>query len=180
MTETNGNGAGAILPLATELILSNGLRCWVYPVTQMDRLRILEKWVKEHPEPDKKGYERPVPAEDASFEGQTLSADSNPEYQNALALWRDARADYITNVLLLMCTEFPDYDKADLIARFARVIAQKRQVMDLPADAWDATVRFALIATIEDQSQIIRAVESRLPVEYGEIIDQVRIFRPIH
>lgn len=179
MSEQKLNGAAETLPQATELILSNGLKCWVYPVSARDKMRFQEAFMQKYPFPDKKQYEIPVPAEDASFEGQTTSAEGNPEYQKLLAARRDTLSDYLTTAYLVGYTEFPDNDEQDLINKFARVISRKRRVMpDMPADAWEATLLYALLDT-EDQRLIISAIESRLPVEWDGIIDQVAIFRPV-
>lgn len=168
------------LPQATELVLSNGLKCWVYPVSARDRMRLIQAYNEKHPQPERKAFERLVAAEDASFEGQTLAADSNPEYQQALVMWRDQLADYLTTALLVGYTEFPDVDEQELIARFARVIKRKRRVMEIPDNEWEATLCFALLDTPDDQRMIISAIEKRLPVEWEGIVDQVAIFRPVH
>jgi hypothetical protein len=180
MSEQHMNGAAETLPQATELILSNGLKCWVYPVSARDRMRLIQAFNDKDPQPDRKAFERPVPVEDASFEGQTLTADSNPEYAKAMGEWRERLSEYITNAFLVGYTEFPDVDEKELIARFARIIKRKRRVMDLPADEWEATLRFALLDTPDDQRMIISAVEKRLPVEWEGIVDQVAIFRPVN
>lgn len=181
MSEQTLNGAAETLPQATELILSNGLKCWVYPVSARDKMRFQEAFMQKYPLPDKKQYEIPVPAEDASFEGQTQAAESNPEYQKVLGERREALSDYLTTAYLVGYTEFPDNDEQDLIDKFARVINRKRRVMpDMPTDAWEATLLYALLDTPEDQRLIISAIESRLPVEWEGIIDQVAIFRPVN
>ncbi len=181
MSEQKLNGVAETLPQATELILSNGLKCWVYPVSARDRMRFQEAFMQKYPLPDKKAYEVPVPAEDASFEGQTLAADSNPEYQKLLAERRETLSDFLTTSYLVGYTEFPDNDEQDLIDKFARVVSRKRRVMpDMPTDAWEATLLYALLDTPDDQRLIISAIESRLPVEWEGIIDQVAIFRPVH
>jgi hypothetical protein len=179
MTEQTMNGVAETLPHATELILSNGLKCWVYPVSARDRMRLIQAFNEKHPQPDKKTYERPVPADEASFENQTYAADSNPEYQLAQVEWREQLSEYVTNAFLVGYTEFPDNDEQDLISKFARVIKRKRRVMELPADEWEATLCYALLDTPDDQRMIISAIESRLPVEWEGIIDQVAIFRPV-
>lgn len=181
MAEQNLNGVAETLPHATELILSNKLKCWVYPVSARDRMRFQEAFIQKFPPPDKKQYEIPVPAEDATWEGQTQAAESNPEYQKVLAERRDALSDFLTTSYLVGYTEFPDNDEQDLINTFARVVSRKRRVMpDMPADAWEATLLYALLDTPDDQRLIISAIESRLPVEWEGIIDQVAIFRPVN
>ena len=179
MSEQKLNGVAETLPQATELILSNGLKCWVYPVSARDRSALIQKWQVANPMPDKKQYETPVPSEDASFEGQTLAAEGNPEYQQLLTERRDALSEYLTNAFLVGYTEFPEADEQKLIENYARVIARKRRVLELPADAWEATLRFALLEALEDQRAIIGVIESRLPVEMADVIDNVRIFRPV-
>jgi len=143
-------------------------------------MRLIQAYNEKTPAPDRKAFERPVPAEDASYEGQTTSADSNPEYQQALVAWREQLSDHLTTALLVGYTEFPDVDEQELIARFARVIKRKRRVMDIPADEWEATLCYALLDTPDDQRMIISAIEKRLPVEWEGIIDQVAIFRPVN
>jgi hypothetical protein len=179
MSELQMNGVAETLPQATEIILSNKLKCWVYPVSARDRSALIQKWQADNPMPDKKQYEALVPAEDASFEGQTLAAEGNPEYQKLLAERRDNLSEYLTNAFLVGYTEFPEADEKKLIENYARVIARKRRVLDLPADAWEATLRFALLESLEDQRAIIGVIESRLPIEFGDVIDNVRIFRPV-
>jgi len=177
MTDKVLNGAAETLPQATELTLSNGLKCWVYPVSARDRSALIQKWQAANPMPDKKQYETLVAAEDASFEGQTLAAEGNPEYQQLMVDRRDALSEYLTNAFLVGYTEFPDADEQQLIKNYARVIARKRRVLDLPADEWEATLRFALLESLEDQRAIIGVIESRLPIEFGDVIDNVKIFR---
>jgi hypothetical protein len=179
MSEQTLNGVAETLPHATEIVLSSGLKCWVYPVSARDRMELIQAWVKNNPEPNKKTYEIPVPAEDASFEGQTLAAESNPEYQRILLERREALSTHLTNAFLVGYTEFPDVNEQELIDRFARVIKRKRRVMTLPDDAWEATLLFALLETVNDQRMIISAIESRLPIEFGDVIDNVKIFRTV-
>lgn len=195
MAEQTMNGAAETLPLtvskshvlpigslyaATEIILGNGLRVWVYQESQSDYRRFFKEWITANPMPDKKLYEIPVPAEDATYEGQTLSAESNPEYK-ALSMERmQALNDYLVRIYILGYTDFPDHTEDDLIARFERVINRKRKVMDLPADAWEATLFHAILTTEDEKRQIVKAVEKKLAVDFEEVIDSVAIFRPVN
>ncbi len=195
MTEHTMNGAALLPPLqvsktsalplgalyaATEIILENGLRVWVYQESQSDYQRLFKEWITANPLPDKKLYELPVPAEDATYEGQTLSAESNPEYK-ALAMERmQAFNDYLVRAYILGYTDFPDHTEDGLIERYARLINRKRKVMDLPADAWEATLFHAILTTKDEKKQIVQAVEKKLAVDYEEVIDSVAIFRPVN
>lgn len=180
MTDNVISGVAQVLPQATQIILSNELKCWVYPISARDRLELIQAFNKSNPMPDKKAYEIPVATEDASFEGQTLSADSNPEYQKVMADRRIALSEYLTSAFLVGYTEFPDYTEQDLIDKFARIIKRKRRVLDMPTDEWEATLLFALIENPKDQGLILSAVESRLPVEMEDVIDNVKIFRIVN
>lgn len=182
MTEQSHNGSGDSIPLpsATELILSTNLRVWVYPMNSTDFIRVMDDFEKLHPAPDKTAYERPVPPEDASFEGQMLSGESNPDYIAALNVRARARKQYIIRSYLLGYVDYPDTSEEELIARYARVIKHKRRAMTLPEDAWEATVMHALITEPEDQQMIVNVIERKMPLSEGEVTDQVRIFRPVH
>lgn len=196
MVKANGNGKGtpekvslslkgqyalpenAIYGL-TEIILKNGLRVWVYQQSQSDLLKLVQEWRDANPELDKKQYERPVPEDEATIPGQTLSAESNPAYQDAMRARLQARSEYLVRAYILGYTDFPDNDEADLIARFERVIKGKRKVMSLPDDPWEATLFHAILTTEEEKQQIINAVEKTLAVAIEDVIDSVAIFRPV-
>lgn len=195
MAEQTMNGAAETLPLpitktsalpmgalysATEIILANGLKVWVYQESQSDYRRLFKTWLDANPNPDKKSFEVAVPAEDASFEGQTLSADSNPEYKDLLQARMQSLNDYLVRAYILGYTDFPDHTESDLIARYERVISRKRKVMDLPADAWEATLFHAILTTEDEKRQIVQAVEKKLAVDYEEVVDSVAIFRPVN
>lgn len=183
MVKANGmNGEGALasaLLSVTEIILANGLKCWVYQLSQSDYRKLIAEWRDANPELDKKQYERPVPEDEATIPGQMLSAESNPAYQDAMRARLQSLSDYLVRAYILGYTDFPDNDEADLIARFERVIKGKRKVMSLPEDAWEATLFHAILQTDEEKQQIVKAVEKTLAVELEDVIDAVAIFRPV-
>lgn len=183
MIKANGmNGDGALTSVlfsVTEIVLANSLKCWVYQLSQSDYRKLIQEWRDANPELDKKQYERPVPEDEATIPGQTLSAESNPAYQDAMRARLQMLSDYLVRAYILGYTDFPDNDEVDLIARFERVIKGKRKVMALPDDAWEATLFHAILQTDEEKQQIVHAVEKKLAVEMDGIIDQVAIFRPI-
>jgi hypothetical protein len=179
MTASENNGAASLPPHdVTELILSNGLRAWVHPVTQRDNRELILGWQKDNPMPDKKEYERPVDPEFASFEGQTVPAEENPEWQNLMLERHNALNNHVTSAYLLGFMEFPDFTDDQLIEHFAGTVARKRRVMDVPDDPWQATILFGVLQTADDQRNVVWAVERKLPVEAGEVAEAVRIFRP--
>lgn len=178
MTHSETNGAVSLPPHdVIEITLSNGLRAWVHPITQRDNTELIQGWKKDHPLPDKKQFEKPVDSEFASFEGQMLPAEENPDYQVAVLEWRDALNAHVTSAYLLGFIEFPDFDDDALIKHFESTVKRKRRVMDVPDDPWQATILFGVLQTNDDQRLVIQAVERRLPVEAGEVAEAMRIFR---
>lgn len=163
----------------TEIRLRNGLRMWVYEMSQTDYRRLIKTFYDDNPPPDRKLYERPVPEDEATIPGQTLSAESNPEYQEANNARAQSISDYLVRAYILGYTDFPDLSEDELIARFERIIDRKRKVMTLPDDAWEATLLHAILQTEEEKQQIVKAVEKTLAVEMVEVIDSVAIFRPV-
>lgn len=181
---SNGKEAVAIAPPsavhATEIILSNGIKVWCYPIPARDRSKLVLQWNEQNPLPDKKAYQLPVPEDEATIPGQTLSAESNPEWQDVLEQRRYKLNDYLVHTFLVGYTDFPDNSEDELIARYARVIARKRKVMDLPADAWEATLRGAIVDNIEDEFILVQAIQKRVETTFEEVIDSVAIFRPVN
>lgn len=196
MVKANGNGKGTpekvslslkdqyALPEEalyglTEIILKNGLRVWVYQQGRSDYHKLKQEYLAANPEPDKKEFERPVPEDDATIPGQMLSAESNPAYQDASRARVFEFMNYLVRAYVLGYTDFPDYTEDELIKQFERVIARKRKVIDLPEDAWEATLFHAILTTDEEKQQIVNAVEKTLAVEMVDVIDAVAIFRPV-
>ncbi len=195
MSEQQLNGVAETLPLtvskkqafpigalyaATEIILANGLRVWVYQESQSDYRKLVKEWFEANPAPDKKLYELPVPAEDATYEGQTLSADSNPEYKELQQARTQSLNDHLVRAYILGYTDFPDHTEDELIARFERALSRKAKVMTLPTDKWEATLFHAILTTEDEKRQIVKAVEKTLAVDFEEVIDSVAIFRPVN
>jgi len=186
MSETNGtNGtkAGEFPPFAiqaTEIILKNGLKVWCYPIPQRDRRKLVLQWMEQNPLPDRKEYERLVPEDEATIPGQTLSAESNPDWKEMLLSRQSALNDYLVHSFLVGYTEFPEDNEAELIARYARLLARKRKVLKLPDDPWEATLRGAIVDNVEDEAKLIRAIEQQTEVTYEEVVEHVAIFRPVH
>lgn len=196
MVKANGNGNGTPVMASpafntprelpenavyatTEIRLKNGIRMWVYEMSQTDYRRMIKEFYDANPPLDKKLYERPVPEDEATIPGQMLSAESNPDYQEAMNARAQSISDYLVRTYILGYSDFPDFSEAELIARFERIIDRKRKVMTLPEDAWEATLLHAILQTEEEKMQIVKAVEKTLAVEMAEVIDSVAIFRPV-
>jgi hypothetical protein len=180
MTDTIQTGAAATLPSVVEITLSNGLRVWTHAVSQRDNLRLIQEWEAKNPAPNKDDYRLPVPPDMASFEGQMLAPEENPVYQQLLKDRKTSLNDHIIRAYLLGYVEFPDTTEDELIAKHAKAIARKRRVMDVPDDAWEATLLFALVDDIRDYQLLVNAVQRNLTVDEGEVIDEMRIFRPVN
>lgn len=165
---------------ATEIHLQNGLRMWVYEMSQTDYRRLIKTFYDDNPPPNKKLFERPVPEDEATIPGQMLSAESNPDYQEVMSARAQAISDYLVRAYILGYTDFPDFSETELIARFERLIDRKRKIMTLPADAWETTLFHAILQTEDEKQQIVKAVEKTLAVEMAEVIDAVAIFRPVN
>lgn len=182
MSETNGTGVVSP-PLqtihATEIILANGIKAWCYPIPARDRSKLILQWNEENPLPDKKQYERPVPVDEATIEGQMLSAESNPAWQEMLVARKNNLNDYLVHSYLVGYVEFPDNTENELIARFARVMKGKRKVLNLPDDEWEATLRGAIIDNLEDEAKLVLAIEKRIEISFEEVVEDVAIFRPV-
>lgn len=175
MTE-NGTGAvSPLLPQVTELVMSSGVTIWVRPMSLNDQRMILDKVVKQFPEPLEKDYRVPVPEDQASFEGQTmLDADAFLLAKRECNVKRDA---LWIHGHIMTCVDFPEGVDA-IVERYKPEIDRKRRFLDLPEDDLEAIIFHSVVTTIDDERLIRQAVTQQLPVDLSEVKSQLRIFRP--
>ncbi len=165
-------------PKVIELKLSTGVDLTVTPVTAFDLQALRDRARKLYPAPDPKQYEQAVPEADALVPGQKISGDQHPAYIEAMEAVERQRGDFLNAGILHLSLEFKE-PKADIIARYRPVLDRKREVIDLPADEWRATLLHGVLESQDDLMTVLAAAQDKLPLEGGEMIGAVRLFRPI-
>lgn len=165
-------------PKVIELKLSTGVELSVTPVTAFDLQALRDRARKLYPAPDAKQFEREVPAEDALVTGQKLPGDQHPEYLAQMEAVERERGDYMNAGILHLALEFKE-PKADIIARYRPVLERKRAVLELPEDEWRATLLHGVLESADDLMTVLAAAQDKLPLEGGEMIGAVRLFRPL-
>lgn len=166
-------------PKVTEIVLDSGVRAHIAPLSRYQRNALIEESEAIFPLPDKKLYEQAL-SEDIAIPGSVIPAEENPEYQALVKNIRYQRDGYVSQSILNLCTTFPDYpNRQDLIDFFAADIQKQREFMTLPDDPWQATLRFAVIGSHADETQILGIARDDVPVTEKEVNDNVRIFQPV-
>lgn len=170
------NGAREIaLPSVTELVLSSGMVVWIRPVSLNDQRLIHSQMDSKYPLPREADYKIPVPEDQASVPGQTMT--DTEAYRTALGMVGKERQVYFMRAHILTCVDFPEGTDA-VVARFRPEIERKRKTLPLPEDDLEAVIFYSVIQTLDDEKLIASAINQTLPVSMPEVVDQLRIFRP--
>lgn len=164
------------LPGATEIQTSTGVILWVYPLTYHDQKRFIFEARELYAEPNPDTYRKPIPLETAGYEGAFTSGLDDPEYLQALAVYKQKVDSYATDQTLSACVDSP-HGVDFLIARYAAVVKRKTRGQTVD-DAWLATLRYAILETVADTAQVLKAAQTHLPLTVEEVAEGVRIFRP--
>jgi len=175
MTTIDNGVRESALPSVTELEMSSGVIVWIRPMTLNDQRLINEKMKKEYPLPREADYKIPVPAEDASVPGQTMT--DVEAYKEAMGIAGLQQRAYWLRAHMLTCVDFPEGTET-IIARYLPEVERKRKFLDLPEDDLEAVIFHSVIQTPADEKLISAAITQTLPVEMSEVISQLRIFRP--
>lgn len=160
-----------------EFDLDSGETVHVRPRSFFVRRALTEKAEKLFPLPDKAAYEKEIDPSLTVFPGEKTPADQNPEY---LELVRDAKArqlTWINDQFIKLVADFPA-GKEKLIKKYADELKDLGEIIDLPADEWEATLFFCLIRTETDRNRVMQAGLDNLQLEEGEVLNGLRIFRP--
>lgn len=173
---TSENGAREIaLPSVTELVLSSGITVWVRPMTINDQRLVHEEMAKRFPLPSEADYKIPVPEDQASIPGQTMT--NTEAYNQAMGLVGLERRAFFLRANILTCLDFPE-GVDTIIERYLPEINRKRKFLSLPEDDLEAVLFHSVIKTPDDEKLISAAITQTLPVEMSEVVSQLRIFRP--
>lgn len=175
MTE-NGTGADTPLPYVTELVTTSGVTIWVRPVSINDQQLIIEQMNSLHPAPLERDFKIPVPSDQATFEGQTMT--DTEAYKEAVKASNIVRNNFWLRAHVMTCVDFPEGVDV-LVERYLPEIQRKRKYLKLPEDDLEAVIFHSIITTPKDIQQIRAAIEKTLPVEASEVRAQLRIFRPV-
>lgn len=161
-------------PLRHEVITSSGVTVIVTPLSPHTLALLRERSQQLHPDPDPAPYMLPLP--NAAQEGDTYLDKDNPEYQTLLAEALIERSNWLMAALNGLALEFPDGKEA-LIERFAPHIAKLQELTGVEGDAWELTFRHGIIASALDQTMLLGAAQSALPLSADEVANGTRLFR---
>jgi hypothetical protein len=174
MNEINGQFGGKKV---FEILLDSGELVHVQPLS-IYVVRALENKAQEiYPFPDKAEYEKPLDDAKALEPGQKIPAEENPDYQKAYTNATKLQARYSNERCFMLSIE-PVVGREKLIAKYKTRIAQMREMMTLPDDDWEATLRFCVLTSSEDYIRVTAAIQGGAEVvSEEEIRDGMRIFR---
>lgn len=166
-------------PKVVEIILDSGIRVHVTALSRYQRNGLVEAAKKLYPYPDKKPYEEAL-SEDVAIPGMTIPAEENPAYQALVLEANRQQQDYIVAGMLNLCLRYPDFaTRQALIEHFADYLNEQRDWLELPDDEWESTLRFAIVRSPSDESEILSIAKDELPVTEAETTENLRVFRPV-
>jgi Trp operon repressor len=162
-----------------ELLLDSGEYVYVQSLSIYAIRALQDKAEELFPAPDKSEYEKPLPEDKAIEPGQVIPAEENPDYQQRMKIIEEQRSQYVNHQAIVLCVH-PRVEKEALIKKYAARLEQMRQIMVVPPDEWEATLKMCVIASQEDSGQIAVAIRglNTIPSE-EEVVDGMRIFRPL-
>lgn len=174
MTDAPTNGQKV-----TELTLDSGETVLVKPLSVVVGIALSRKSEEVYPYPDPKPYEVKIDDSKTIEPGQVIPASQNPVYQELCQAVDSDRQRWQTQQAILLSLE-PLTTRAEVIQRYADDIAAKRAILDgeVPEDAWQATVLFAVISSNEDYNRVTQAISGQMFVTFEEVRGAWRIFRP--
>jgi hypothetical protein len=173
MSENNGQFGGKKV---FEILLDSGEIVYVQPLS-IYLIRALRQKAEElFPFPDKTRYERALDDDKALEPGQMIPAEDNPDYRAAYDSADKKQQAYVNDQCVLLSVE-PVQDKQTIIAKYQTRLDQLRDILTLPDDAWDATLRFCLMTSQQDFNKVTEAIMGRALPREEDILDGMRIFR---
>lgn len=164
-------------PKTIEIDLDSGVCVWVTPLNRYHIDALVEKANELFPLPDKKAFESVI-EEGAIAGGVVIPAEDNPAYIELFNEINQKQHNYKLAAMIDICVHFPHLgSQADVIAHFADFIAAQRRHMDLPDDDWQATWRYAVLRTDQDEAVVIQAMKNQLPLTEAEVSEEMTLFR---
>lgn len=160
--------------LVTLVELDSGVSLYVGMVG-FDLFQAIQKKGNElYPDIDPKPYE--VPADNVQF----LVPIPGTKHEDYIALQEKQagkRQEWLSQQVIKIASLHELNDRAGLVKKYAERVATLRQFVDLPDDAWEATLFGCVIASDDDHRLIWQAALKRLPITGDEIQNSFRIVR---
>lgn len=163
-------------PKVTELKLGSGVDIRVKPLSPFVFQKLREKAAQLYPPPDPKEYEIEPDEGVMAIPGDKIPATQNPAYREKVEAAEAKQKDWLTLAVVTMAAEFSE-SQSELIERFAEQLDTMRSFIDLPEDAWEATLYYGIITSEVERQVIVAAAESRLALTEEEVADGRRLFR---
>lgn len=173
MNEINGQYGGKVVH---EHLLDSGEIVYVQPLSIYLVNALRDKARELYPFPNKTDYERTLDDAKAIEPGQVIPAEENPDYQKLYDEAERKQQEHVNEKCVALSVE-PVQGREAMIAKYKDRIAQLRELMTLPEDAWEATLKFCIMTSRQDFNKITNSIMGqRLPGE-EDILNGMRIFR---
>lgn len=167
---------------------ANGAVVGVSPLPPILRTQIALEIAKKYPEVDKASYALPDP--NAFLDGGTLPAENNPAYKQAVETRTRETNTAFNRAVMLATVRVPECVDDDgsvtkwktretVIAEWSDEIEQYRYATgDNETDAYLLALNFGYVTDLtQDQTSILLAAGSKLPLTQEEVISGVKFFR---
>lgn len=155
---------------------STGIELWINPVSPFTFRAIRRKASEKYPDPDEAPFRLLIP--NSAIEGERMPAKDNPEFVQLVTEQQKRRNSFVSEAVIVLACD-PTPNKADLIARFAGQLIPMTQWLDLPEDAWTATLLHGILRGSSEPDEVSDLASEKLPLTPDEVQEGVaQFFRP--
>lgn len=168
----NANG---ITPERILITTDSGVDLHITPLSLFVRRAVAERCENDFPFPDKKAYEKPVPAEIALYEGATHFDENDPEYKREVRAANNNQSALYTKLVVNAAVRIAsDFDAVE--TAYSGDLAALKALGVLPKDKHEALL-MVILGQSDLLATVIQAIEGRAQLSEAEILDGMRLFR---
>lgn len=165
-------------PKVIKYLLDSGYEATIQPLSLYTHEALQNRAKTLFPDPDKADYRLPFPdGVEPAIAGEMRPAEENPEYQSVVRVIEAQRSNWIVDQVLLLTVSF-DEDRTKLIQRHKDELEDLRAVgLELPEDAWEATLKHALIRGADEPATLYRVARGTAALTEEDVENGIRLFR---
>ncbi len=174
MSDDNGSKA-QVEKDAIAVELYSGVTVYVVPLPPFARSAIKIKVEQEYLYPDGDEYRLPMP--NSAIENATLRPEQNPEYQKLCAAIDTKRGERRVWLEIMAAIVHTEPERDALINFYRDDVERWRDLIDVYADEWLATLQCGILNVSTDLEAVQMAFNGQAELTMGEVVDAMPFFR---
>lgn len=145
--------------------------------TGFDKLALTNAARDTYPMFDEEPFRKPD--KNSVIPDDTYIDKKDPDYVRMLGELAEQRNEFILNSIYNGFVDVAKpHTKEAVIEALSPVLERKAGFITMPKDAWYATLLHGLLSDAEF-TEFQRVINGRMPLEEGEVVDGLRLFRPV-